>query len=208
MASSTKTDKELYNQATAYTTALLLPRILLLIELMKIKEIHEALPYYWLLLQIKAPILLHTPTGYDLFLEAWNIFKRCRNEDLINQIKIAMKALQLYENIFCFIDEAQILLSSCENCLSNTPAPLSLLSPMVASLVSLPSMNIILSGTGLGLKNSLNATTETELAKYLIVDFGLYNDIQSMHKYVGQFIEITEQDMRSIFNVLRGKPQL
>lgn len=206
MISSTKSKAELLEQAIAYTIALLLPRLLLLIELLKSKELTESTPYYWLLLQIKSPTLLSTPSGHDLFVEGWNIFKHCSSTDLHAQIANAMKSLQLKENLFCFIDEAQILLNSCENSFNTR----SLLSPMVSVLVSLPNLNLVLSGTGLGLKNSIGGVAsamlkpKTELAKNLVVDFGMYDDIQYMHKYVDQFMKITDKEMQTVFNVLRG----
>ena len=216
--SSKKLEKSvLRHEAQICTLALLLPRLLLLAEICQHISSHDV-PYYWLLLQIKSPLLLNV-NGGELFVWSWKLFRQCSMEELIMEIeKTVQKILQTYKcNILCFIDEAQILLSACDDHFEGTTtfSLRSLLLPILNTFCLkspvFSRFTVVLSGTGLNLQKAWTTAasafmkTDAEIAKYLITDFGYYDDMTSMQKkYVNQFIQVSPSSMQQIFQVLKG----
>lgn len=106
----------------------------------------------------------------------------------------------------------QELFDKCENKFKGptTGAPRSVFSKLVNTWASLSHTVLVLAGTGLRLADSLALVAsavfkyEADLRDLLIVDFDMYDQLESMQAYLTQFFPVPSHTMDDIFSILTG----
>lgn len=102
-----------------------------------------------------------------------------------------------------------------EKCVGKFTGPVhfelrSVFSKLVATWTESTQTLLVLAGTGLRLRKSLNFAAsgilkpEADLEKYTIVDFGLFDTLDEMRDYILLYFPVSEGLMVDIFNLLRG----